>query len=218
MLSRRQSLIRAAQPITPLLVDPGAPPLQHSQPAPAGIEEAEEDNDDAERKTRIQRRGQRHGVLGPPGRGAAAQVRVEEEADEGPDGEVEARGRRDPAQAAEENGQVDPAPRAAGPAAAADEPDEDRRHEADEEGPDERSVEGVVAEEALRAYDAPEDGAVEVHACDGAGEAVDRFWRADVGDVREHPVQDADLDDAGDEGRGDLDFEEEFGRDLHVVA
>ena len=53
---------------------------------------------------------------------------------------------------------------------------------------------------------------------DGAGEAVDCFGSADVGDVGEHPVQDADLNDAGDEGGGDLDFEEELGRDFHVVA
>ena len=37
---------------------------------------------------------------------------------------------------------------------------------------------------------------------DGAGEAVDGVGGADVGDVDEHPVQDGDLDDAGDEGGG----------------
>lgn len=217
-LPGRQRLVGTCLPIAPLLVHPRAPPLQLGQPAPPGIQEAEEDDHDAEREARVQRRGERHGVFPPPGRGAPAQVRVEEEADEGPDGEVEAGGGRDPAQAAEEDGEVDAAPDAAGGAAAADEPDEDRGDEADEEGPDQRPVEGAGAEEALRADDPPEDGAVEVHAGDGAGEAVDRVGGADVGDVGEHPVQDADLDDAGDEGGGDLDFEEEFGRDLHVVA
>ena len=57
-----------------------------------------------------------------------------------------------------------------------------------------------------------------MHAGEGAGEAVDGGWGAEVGDVGEGPVQDADLDDAGDEGGGQLDFEEELGRDLHVVA
>ena len=145
-------------------------------------------------------------------------MRIEEQADECPDGEVETGGGRDPAQTAEDDGEVYLAPRAAGGAAAADEPDEDRGDEADWECPDQRSVEGVLAEEAVRADDAPEDGAVEVHAGDGADEAVDCLGGAEVGDVGEHPVEDADLDDAGDEGGGDLDFEEEFGRDFHVVA
>ena len=218
MLPRRQRLVRTALPVTPLLVNPGAPPLQLPQPAPRGIKEAEEDDQDTKRESRVQRRGKRHGVFAPPGGRAPAQVRVEEEADERPDGEVEPRRGRDPAQAAEDDGQVDFAPRAAGGPAAADEPDEDRGDKADCECPDEWSVEGAGAEEALRADDAPEDGAVEVHAGDGAGEAVDCVGGAEVGDVGEHPVQDADLDHAGDEGGGYLDFEEEFGGDLHVVA
>ena len=145
-------------------------------------------------------------------------MRVEEEADDGPDGEVETRGGRDPAQAAEEDGEVDFAPGIAGGAAAADQPDGDRGDEADEEGPDQRSVEGAFAEKALRADYAPEDGTVEVHAGYGTCEAVDCFGSAYFGDVCEHPIQDADLDDAGDEGGSYLDFEEQFGRDLHVVA
>ena len=218
MLPRPQRPVRAALPIAPLLVNPRAPPIQPVQEPPPGVQEAKEDGHDAERQARVQRRGERHRVRAPPGRGAAPQVRVEEEADAGPDGEVEARGGRDPAEAAEEDGQVDLAPRAAGRAAAAREPDGDGGDEADGEGPDERAVEGAVAEEALRADDAPEDGAVEVHAGYGAGEAVDRFRGADAGDVGEHPVEDADLDEAGDERGGNLNFEEEFGRDLHVVA
>ena len=45
-----------------------------------------------------------------------------------------------------------------------------------------------MAEEVLRADYAPEDGAVEVDAGDGADQAVDGFGGADVGDVGEHPV------------------------------
>ena len=216
MHPRRQRLIRTSLPIAPRLKNPRGPPLQPPQPSPATKQEAEEDHHDPKRQARIQRRRERHCVLGPPARCAPAQVGVEEEADEGPDGEVEARGRWDPAQAAEEDGKVDFAPEVV--AAAADEPDEDRGDETDWEGPDERSVEGAFAEETVRADDAPEDAAVEVHAGDGACEAVDGFRGADVGDVGEHPIQDADLDEAGDEGGGDLDFEEEFRRNLHVVA
>ena len=51
-----------------------------------------------------------------------------------------------------------------------------------------------------------------------ACETVDCVWRADVGDVAEHPIQDTDLSDAGDEGGDHLDFEEEFGWDFHVMA
>ena len=207
MLPRPQRLIRTSLPIAPLLVDPRAPPLQFAQEAPPRIQEAKEDDHDPERQARVQRRGERHGVLAPPGRGAPAQVRVEEEADEGPDREVEARGRRYPAQAAEEDGEVDFAPGAAGAAAAANQPDEDRGDEADKECPDQGPVEGALAEKALRSDYAPEDGTVEVDAGYGACEAVDCFRSADVGDVGEHPVQDADLHDAGDEGGGYLDFE-----------
>ena len=125
-------------------------------------------------------------------------MRVEKEADKCPDGEVEACGRRYPAQATEEDGEVDFSPCAAGAAAAADEPDEDWGEEADWEGPDQGSVEGAWAEKAVGADYAPQYGAVEMHAGYGACEAVDCFGGADVGDVSEHPVEDADLDDAGD--------------------
>lgn len=79
-------------------------------------------------------------------------------------------------------------------------------------------VEGAFAEEAPGADDAPEDTAVEVDARDGAGEAVDSFRRADPRDVGEHPVQNGDLGDAGDEGGDHLDGEEDFRGDFHVVA
>ena len=79
-------------------------------------------------------------------------------------------------------------------------------------------VKGAFAKEAARADDATEDTAVEMNARDGAGETVDSFRRADAGDVDEHPVQDGDLSDAGDEGCDHLDGEEDFGGDFHVVA
>ena len=135
-------------------------------------------------------------------------MRIKKEADECPNREIEACGGRYPAKAAEKDGEVDFSPRTAGAAAAADEPDEDWGEEAEWEGPDQRSVEGAWAEKAVRADDAPEYGAVEMHAGYGACETVDCFGSADVGDVGEHPVEDADLDDAGDQGGDYLDFEE----------
>ena len=125
-------------------------------------------------------------------------MRIEKETHECPDGEIEACGGGYPAEAAEEDREVDFPPCAASVAAATDEPNEDWGEEADWEGPDEWSVEGAGAEKAVGADDAPEYGAVEVHAGDGACEAVDCFGSADVGDVGEHPVENADLDDAGD--------------------
>ena len=135
-------------------------------------------------------------------------MRVEKKADECPDGEIEACGGWYPAEAAEQDGEVDFPPCAAGAATAAYEPDEDWGEEADREGPDQGSVEGARAEKAVGADYAPEYGAVEMHPCYGACEAVDCFGSADVGDVGEHPVEDADLDDAGDQGGDYLDFEE----------
>lgn len=52
---------------------------------------------------------------------------------------------------------------------------------------------------------------------DGAGEAVEGFGGADVLDVGEHPVQDTDLGDGGDERGDNLDEEHDAGGDFHVV-
>lgn len=96
---------RASLPVAALLVHLGAPPAETLHPA--GIYEDEEDNDDAEREARVEGGAEGHGVLAPPGVCAALDEVVEEEADEGPDGEVEARGGRDPAHGAEDDGEVD---------------------------------------------------------------------------------------------------------------
>lgn len=97
--------VRASLPVAPLLVDLGAPPAKVLDPA--GVYKDEEDNDDAKGQARVERGAERHGVLGPPGVCAALDEVVEEEADEGPDGEVEPRGGGDPAHGAEDDGQVD---------------------------------------------------------------------------------------------------------------
>lgn len=57
------------------------------------------------------------------------------------------------------------------------------------------------------ADDDPEYGAVEVYASWRADKAVDGVSGADAWDVCEHPVQHADLSNAGDEGRSHLDLE-----------
>ena len=74
---------------THLLINPSSPPLQNLQPSPPGIKKAEENHHDTECEAGIERSGESHGIFAPPSGSAAAEVRVEEEADEGPDGEVE---------------------------------------------------------------------------------------------------------------------------------
>lgn len=198
-----------------MLVDLGAPPAKVLHPP--GVYEDEEDNDDAKGQARVERGAEGHGVLAPPGVCAALDEVVEEEADEGPDGEVEPRGGGDPAHGAEDDGQVDLAEEAVLLAAAV-EPQRDGQEGAEGEAPDEGAVDCRGAEELAGADDAPEDGAVEVHAGNGAGEAVDGLGGADAADVCKHPVEDADLGDGGDEGGDDLDEEHDARRDLHVVA
>ena len=74
---------------THLLINPGPPPLQPPQPSPPRIQKAKENHHDTECEAGIKRCGEGHSVFAPPGGSAAAEVGVEEEADEGPDGEVE---------------------------------------------------------------------------------------------------------------------------------
>lgn len=206
---------RTGLPVAALLVDLGAPPAEALHPA--GVYEDEEDNDDTESEARVEGGAEGHSVLAPPGVCAALDEVVEEEADEGPDGEVEPRGGRDPAHGAKDDGQVDLADEAVLLAAAV-EPGGDGQEGAEREAPDEGAVDCAGAKELAGPDDAPEDGAVEVDAGDGAGEAVDGLGGADAPDVGEHPVEDADLGDGGDERSGDLDGEHDARRDLHVVA
>jgi len=79
-------------------------------------------------------------------------------------------------------------------------------------------VGSVWAEELAWADYTPEDAAVEVDPCERAGEAAYGVRGADAGDVGEHPVQDADLRDGGDNGGDHLYGEEGAGWDFHVVA
>ena len=72
-----------------LLINPRPPPLQILQPSPPRIKKTEKDYNNTERESRIERCGKRHGVFTPPRGAAAAEVGIKEEADEGPDGEVE---------------------------------------------------------------------------------------------------------------------------------
>lgn len=85
------------------------------------------------------------------------------------------------------------------------------------ERPHERSVEGARPKKSLWSHHAPKDRAVEVDAGNGAGEAVDRFWGADPRDIGEHPVQDANLRQARDDGCGQLKVEQDPWRDLHIM-
>ena len=57
----------------------------------------------------------------------------------------------------------------------------------------------VAAEEFSWSDNTPKDAAIEVNASKRAGEAVNGLWRADIGNIGEHPVQDTDLSDGGDD-------------------
>jgi len=81
---------------------------------------------------------------------------IERKAHDGPHAEIQPRRRRDPGETPEQDGEVDFAPERA-LVAAAEQPDEDGCHRADEECPDEGTVEGSGSEEAGGADDAPED-------------------------------------------------------------
>ena len=80
------------------------------------------------------------------------------------------------------------------------------------------AVQCACPEKAGGTDDAPEDGAVEVDAGDGTGEAGGGVGRADAGNGSQRPVEDEDLSQRGDGGGGELEGEEEAGRDVHVVA
>ena len=73
---------------TNLFINLCSPPLEPADPS--RIDDCEEDNYNAESKPRIQCRRKSHGIFSPPGRCTAAKEPVEQEADEGPDREIEA--------------------------------------------------------------------------------------------------------------------------------
>lgn len=206
--------IATCLPIAALLVHFCTPPLEVLHPP--GVQEAEEDDDNAKGQTRVESSAEGHGVLAPPGVCAPFDQVVEDVADDGPDGEVEARGGGDPRHCAEYDGQVDLADDAAALVTRV-QPQRDGEEGAERETPDQGAVGGSGAEELAWSDDAPEDRAVEVDARNGACEAVEGVGGADALDVGEHPVQHADLRDGRDEGGDDLDEEHESGRDFHVV-
>ena len=142
---------------------------------------------------------------------------VKQETDEGPYREVQARGRRYPAEAAEEYGEVDLSPHAV-LVPSTEQPHAQWRYCTDEKGPHEVSVERARAEETVWTDDAPQDASIEMHPCDRTVKAVDCLWCADAGNISEHPVQNSNLSDAGDEGRDHLDGKEKFRRYLHVMS
>jgi len=214
MLARRHRLVTASLPIAALLVHLSAPPAEPLHEA--RIHEPEEDDHEPEGQPAVQRRTERHRVLGPPPRRAPPHHEVERVAHERPHAEVEPRRRRDPAQRPEQHGQVDLAHDAVAPPPRVP-PQRHRRHRPEQEAPHERPVGGRGAEELVRPDDAPEDGAVEVDARERAREAIQRVGRADTRHVREHPVQHGDLRERREQRRGHLHGEERARRDLHVV-
>lgn len=75
-----------------------------------------------------------------------------------------------------------------------------------------------MAKEAAGPDDAPEDAPVKVDARNWTREAIESLWGADAGNVREHPVENADLRQRGDECGHHLYREKEAWGNLHVVA
>ena len=198
-----------------MLVHLGPPPAEPLHEA--RVYEAEEDDDDAKGQSGVEGGAECHGVLGPPGARAALDAVVEDVAHQGPDGEVETCGGRDPGHGAKDDGEVDLADDAVLLVTGV-EPQGYGEQGAEGKTPDQCAVDGIGAEELADADNAPEDGAVEVDAGDGAGETIDGLTGAEALDVGEHPVEHADLGDGGDEGGDNLDGEHDPGRDLHVVA
>lgn len=89
---------------TYLLVDLCTPPLEPLHPAREY--NAEEDDHDAESKTRVKSSAQHHVVLPPPVLSAIANFIVEDVAHDRPDGEIETSGRRNPTQTPENDGEI----------------------------------------------------------------------------------------------------------------
>ena len=156
-------------------------------------------------------------IIGPPTPILVLEILVKDKANDGPGGIIDRRGRRDLAAATEDQRHVDVAEVGFGESAR--EAVEDERGEgAGEEEPEEVVVDLAGGEDAGGADETPDDGGGEEDAAVGALEVVDVFGRADVVDVGEGPVEDADLDEAGPDGGDHLAGEEHAGRDFHVVA
>src|SRR5690242_1159542 len=187
---RQYHVSRVEMVMTYLLVHFRTPPLEALHPT--GEHDTKEDDYNAKCKPRIQGSTEHHVVLSPPILPAVANLVVEDVAHDRPDGEVQASGRWNPTQTAEDDGKVDLAEDGLA-VVARKVPQHNWRDGTDEEGPHEWSVECARAEETLWSYNTPEDTAIEVDPRDGAVEAVDGFGGADAGDVVEHPVQNPDL-------------------------
>lgn len=101
---------------------------------------------------------------------------------------------------------------------AAYKPYDDRSNETHKKGPYKRSVYCALSEEPSRTDDAPEYAAVEMYTSYWASESVDCLRGANVGNMVEHPIENAYLSDAGNKCGNHLDLEKKLGWDLHVVT
>ena len=127
-------------------------------------------------------------------------------------------GRGNETQGTKHNRKIDFSPHTARNTSASNEPDQDGRDRTDEESPYQWSVEPPFPKESLGTDDAPQNAAIEMYSRDRTGEAVDGLGSADALNMGKHPVQDSDLRDTGDKCGRHLDFEEDFRRNLHVMA
>lgn len=200
---------------THLLVHFRAPPLEPIHPS---REDKHEENDDnAHGQSTVQCRAQCHVVLIPPLLPPVPDMIIEHVAHNCPDTKVQPCSRWNPGQGTEDYGKTDPAEDGFA-VAAGGYPEDDRRDGTEQESPYERAIQRTWSEELLGTNDTPQDAAVEVDACDGTGETVDRLRRTDARDEGEHPIQYTNLRQARYYSCRELKVEEYLRGDLHVMA
>lgn len=183
----------------------------------ARIKHRKENHHARNRHRAIQRRAQHEIVLAPPRPRAPFDHHPEHQPHNRPAPVIRPRRRRDVVQSAQEQRDVHVPPQSAR-APPLQQPHPDGQDAAEQEEVDQAVVGGARREEAARADGAPDDVGVEVGAREGAREAVGGGGGADVWDVIEGPVDDADLAEGGDGEADELDEEERACGDLGDVS
>ena len=156
-------------------------------------------------------------VVRPPAPILVLQILIKNKAHNGPGGIIDGAGGRDLARTAEDKRHVDVAEVGSWEGACETVKDEGGDG-AGEEEPEQVAVELAGGENAGGADETPDDGGGEEDAAVGALEVVLVVGGADVFDVSEGPVEDADLHEAGPDGGDHLAREEHARRHFHVVA
>ena len=213
--SLRDNLIRTSFPITALLIHFSTPPLEAVHQS--WIHKSKEYNHQSKRQARVQRRTQSHCVLCPPPSRPVLDRIVEDVTHYGPHREVEPSRWWYPAETSEKDWQVDLSHNVLLFVASV-KPEDDRSNSSEWKAPYESTIGSIWPKELLRAHHSPKDAAIEVNTSDGADESIGCFWRANIRDMGEHPVEHTDLGDGRHNCGDHLNGEENSRRDLHVVT